>query len=99
MSIIIASEQSERSSYNHYIIRQLKINYPNKIKGYHSYNNETSVLCNTDNYASKDTSIPSLVETENKTEKKENKTILIRTLADLERCMSVYLNITIDSCI
>ena len=30
----------ERSKID-YIIRQLKINYPNKIKRYHSYNNET----------------------------------------------------------
>ena len=27
-----------------YIIRQLKVNYPNKIQGYHSYNNETCIL-------------------------------------------------------
>ena len=48
-----------------YIIRQLKINYPNKIKGNHSYNNETCILFNIRDYPSNFTSTPSLDETEN----------------------------------
>ena len=53
----------ERSKMT-YIIRQLKINYPNKIIGYYSYNNETCILYNTRNYTSNVTSSLSLVETE-----------------------------------
>ena len=41
------------------IIRQLEINYPNKIKGYHSNNNETCILSNTQDYTSNVTSTPS----------------------------------------
>ena len=48
-----------------YIIRQLKINYPNKIKGYHSYNNETCILYNIRDYSSDVTSTLELNETEN----------------------------------
>ena len=62
-----------------YIICQLKINYPNKIKGFHSYNNETFILYNTRDYSSIITSTPSLVETEKRTIH-----VTIRILADLE---------------
>ena len=62
-----------------YIVCQLKINYPNKIKGFHSYNNETFILYNTRDYSSIITSTPSLVETEKRTIH-----VTIRILADLE---------------
>lgn len=76
-----------------YIIRQLKMNYPKKIIGYHSYNNETCILYNTRDYISTVTNTPSLVETENRTIQ-----VIIRTIADLERFMTEYLDITIDPC-
>ena len=38
------------------IIRQLKLNYPNKIKGHHSFNNETRILYNICDYSSNITS-------------------------------------------
>ena len=60
------------------IIRQLKMNYPNKTKGYHSYNNETCILYNTRDYSSNVTSTPSLNKTENRIIY-----VTIRTLADL----------------
>ena len=48
-----------------YTILQLKINYPNKIKGHHSYNNETCILYNTYDYSSNVTSNLELDEPEN----------------------------------
>ena len=91
-----------------YIIRQLKINYPNMIKGYHSYSNKTCILYNICDYSSNVTSTLELDETENRTldepenqimDETENRIIhvTIRTLADLERFISVYINTTIDS--
>ena len=46
------------------IICQLKLNYPNKIKKYHSYNNETCILYNTCEYSSNVTSTSSLINRE-----------------------------------
>ena len=74
-----------------YIIRQLKMNYPKKIIGYHSYNDETCILYNTRDYTSSVTNSPSLVETENRTIH-----VTIKTIADLERFMTDYLDISID---
>ena len=48
-----------------YIIRQLKINYSDKIKGHHSYNNETCILYNICDYSSNVTSTQELDKTEN----------------------------------
>ena len=50
-----------------YIIRQLKINYSNKIKGHHSYNNETCILYNICDFSSNVTTTLGLNETENQT--------------------------------
>ena len=59
-----------------YIIRQLKINYPNKIKGNYSLNNETYILYNIRDYSSDGTSTPSLDETENRAlDNSENQTL------------------------
>ena len=44
-----------RSKIN-YIIRQLKMNYPNKIKGHHSYNNKTCIIYSISDYSSNVTS-------------------------------------------
>ena len=75
-----------------YIVRQLKMNYPKKIIGYHSYDNETCILYNSRDYTSTVTNSPSLVETENRIIQ-----VTIKTIADLERFMTEYLDITIDS--
>ena len=91
-----------------YIICQLKINYQNKIKGHHSYNNETCILhkicdCSsnvTSTLELDETKNPSLGEPENQIiDETEHRIIYvtIRTLADSERFMSVYLNATIAS--
>ena len=77
-----------------YIIQKLKINYPNKIEGHHSFNNETCILHITRDYTSNTTSTTSLVVTENRTIH-----VTIRTLTDLEKFMSVYLNTAINSII
>ena len=74
-----------------YIIRQLKMNYPKKIIGYHSYDNETCILYNSRDYTSTVTNSPSLVETENRIIH-----VTIKTIADLERFMTEYLDITLD---
>ena len=47
--------------------RHLKINYLTKIKGYHSYNNETCILYNIFDYSSNVTKPLELDETENRT--------------------------------
>ena len=87
-----------------YTIRQFKINYPDKIKRHHSYNNETCILHNICDYSSNVTSTLELDETENRIlGEPENRIIYvtIRTLVDLERFMLVYHNTTIfnETCI
>jgi len=74
-----------------YIIRQLKMDYPRKIIGYHSYNNELCILYDTRDYTSNVANTPSLVETEIRTIH-----ITIRTIADLEGFMSECLDVKID---
>ena len=48
-----------------YILRQLKLNYANKIKGHHSFNNETCFLYNICDYSSNVTSTLEMDESEN----------------------------------
>ena len=74
-----------------YIIRQLKINYPNKIIRHYSCNNGTCILYNTRDITSNDINSPSMMETDNRTIH-----ITIKTLGDLEKFISLYLNSTID---
>ena len=76
------------------------INYPDKIKGHHTYNNETCILYDICDYSSNVTSAFELDKPENEIMNETEHRIInvkIRTLADLERFMSVYLNTTIDS--
>ena len=51
-----------------FIIRQLKINYPDKIKGHNSYNNETYILYNICGYSSNVISTLESHEAENESE-------------------------------
>ena len=78
----------------------MKINYPDKIKGHNSYKNETCTLHNTYDYSSNVTSTLELDEPENEIMNETEHGIIhvtIRTLPDLERFMSAYLNTTIGS--
>ena len=82
----------------------MKISYPDKIKGHHSYNNETCILYNICDNSTSVTIILELDETENRTlGESENRIIhvTIRTLTDLEKFTSVYHNTTIynETCI
>ena len=83
-----------------YIIRQLKINYPDKIKGHHLYNNETWILYNTYDYSSNVVNTLKLDEPENEIMNETQHRIIhvtIRKLADLKRFMSECINTTIGS--
>ena len=84
-----------------YIIRQLKTKFPEKIMGYHSYNNETCILFNICDYSTNLTSTFDWIETENQTmgepknqnmDETENRRIhvSIKTIADLERFITMY---------
>ena len=86
-----------------YIIRKLKINFPEKIIGYHSYDSESCILFNICDYSTNLTSTFEWIETENQTmgepknqimDETENRIIhvSIKTFADLERFTTMYHN-------
>ena len=83
-----------------YIIRQLQINYPDKIKGHHSYSYEACILYNTYDYSSNLTSTLEFDEPENEIMNDTEHGIIhvtFKTLPDLKRFMTVYLDTTIGS--
>ena len=95
------SEDSRRKI--DYIICQLKSNFPEKIMGFHSYNNETCILYNICDYSTNIISTFEWIETENQTidesknqimDETENRRVhvSIKTRADLERFVTLYHN-------
>ena len=86
-----------------YIICQLKTKFPEKIMGFHSYNNETCILYNICDYSTNNISTFEWIETKNQTIGEPKNQIMdetwnrrvhvsIKTMPDLERFVTLYHN-------
>ena len=78
-----------------YIISQLKTNFPDKIRGFYSHNNETCILFNICDYTTNVTSTFDWIDTKNSSICEVDNRIIyisIKTFADLERFTTLYHN-------